>query len=241
MLPPTVDDLQGDAGAKVADFFALWNADLPPHLANINGTICDTVINRHGCARFSSWFKMPSNTIDGIIKEAFKGAQGGEGWREAIEDQAGFRFPAPTAPDATDLYAAQKKTPAAQEKKAITVGQRLAQSGELITQVLSAACFDCVETVDPINNTITELEVRRVTDAIVMDIAARHGDFACGSLLLRVYGKQAKARLPNLPDRGTTPGSRRDWAKMIDYKLDNLKYVRRQPPPPPSTLASTRR
>ena len=40
-------------------------------------------------------------------------------------------------------------------------------------------------------------------------VAAKHGDWKLGTALARVYGKQAKERLPNLPDRGTVLGKHR--------------------------------
>ena len=95
---PTLDDFCGDTGARVADFFALWNFDLPDSLVAINEKICNKVMMVHGRTRFASWFRLPYTTMDQLINEAFQGNDGGEGWRKTIEDLAGFHFAAPSAP-----------------------------------------------------------------------------------------------------------------------------------------------
>ena len=64
--PPTLralDDFKGDPQAMVADFFAVWNKDLPQSLADINNAICQDMMMIHGRTRFASWFKLKSNSV----------------------------------------------------------------------------------------------------------------------------------------------------------------------------------
>ena len=38
-----LSDFKGDVKARIADFFASWNADLPHNLAEANTRICNSV------------------------------------------------------------------------------------------------------------------------------------------------------------------------------------------------------
>ena len=227
---PTLDDFCGDTGARVADFFALWNFDLPDSLVAINEKICNKVMMVHGRTRFASWFRLPYTTMDQLINEAFQGNDGGEGWRKTIEDLAGFHFAAPSAPESAALPAARLRSGGMAEEppwKHSTVALRLHQTGMLTEARLSEKPFEVIVTEDPLHNTISEPELVAFTDAFASDIAAQHGDFAIGLTLARILGLQAKKRLPHLPDRGATPGKQRDLSTMIYNKLRNFKYVRR--------------
>jgi hypothetical protein len=220
-----LEDFNGDSQASVAEFFAAWNQDLPPSLADINQRICDRFINVHGRTRFSAWFKLTSTLADSVISGAFRDTDGshtsdsGEGWRSAIEDLSGFRFAKPVAPPSAQLgaYPNMKKQ---------NVSARLAASGGLMEETLPESCYDVIDTCNPLEETITEPEVQAFTDAVVVHIASKHGDWAVGRMLSRLYGKQAKQRLPNLPHRGVTRGHHRILGKMIEYKCKNRLHVR---------------
>ena len=51
MQPASLEDLRGDPDARVADFFALWNKDLPASQAAINNQICHKTLTVHGRAK----------------------------------------------------------------------------------------------------------------------------------------------------------------------------------------------
>ena len=226
--PPTLralDDFKGDPQAMVADFFAVWNKDLPQSLADINNAICQDMMMIHGRTRFASWFKLKSNSVDAVIAKAFNRADGGDGWRETIEELTGFRFDRPSAPESAELVSVPATRSAPFSQQARNVSSRLVQSGMLLRAQLPEACFDVIETVDPTRQTITEEEVQAFTDEVTKYIAAEHGDWHTGAAVARVYGKQARKRLPRLPNRGVTPGENRNLTKMILNKCKNRLYV----------------
>ena len=233
MLAPrerSLEDFKGDAQAMVADFITTWNLDLPPALAARNQQMCDTFINVHGRTRFAAWFRLTTAAADRVIAKAFEGADAGDGWRETIEDLAGFKFAKPLAPESAELVvsAAKRSVPSAEKHKSklpTSLSGRLTESGLLVAETLPEACFDVIETVNPQGECITEDEVKAFTDAVLEFIAAKHGDWKVGMALARIYGKQAKKKLPNLPDWGATPGNRRNWGTMIFNKCKNRFYV----------------
>ena len=238
-----LSDFKGDGQAKVADFFAAWNADLPNELAEANTQICNKFIYVFGRTRFETWFTLKTTQVDTVISE-IKGEDAGGTWRETIEALAGFRFERPFAPDSAALIC--KRSAPEEEKpslRAVNVSARLLESGKLASQMLPQSCYDVIETVNPTENTITETELQRFTDSVVAVVAAKHGDWKLGAPLARVYGKQAKARLPKLPDRGTTFGHARKIDQMIFNKCKNRLYAewrsQTRHPLPITTHAST--
>ena len=216
-------DFKGDGQARIADFFASWNADLPYDIAEANNRICDKFITAFGRTRFETWFTLKTTQVDAVITE-IKGEDDEGTWRETIESLAGFRFERPYAPDSAALIS-DRSVPEKPLFKAVNVSARLAQSGKLALQKLPESCFDVIETVNPMENIISESELQGFTDAVCAVVAAKHGDWKLGAALARVYGQQAKVRLPNLPDRGTVSGKDRKIDKMIFNKCKNRLYV----------------
>lgn len=229
LSPPALrplSDFKGDGEARIADFFASWNADLPHNLAEANTQICNKFISAFGRTRFETWFTLKTTQVDSVITE-IKGEDDGGAWRETIETLAGFRFERPFAPDSAELIS-KRSVPIVEEKpslKTVNVSARLVESGKLALQKLPESCYDVIETVSPTENIITEAELQQFTDNVVAVVAAKHGDWKVGAPLARVYGKQAKARLPNLPNRGKTLGKDRKIDTMIFDKCKNRLYV----------------
>ena len=68
--PPAMrplSDFKGDGQARVADFFAAWNADLPHELAEANTRICNKFISAFGRTRFETWFNLKTTQVDLVI------------------------------------------------------------------------------------------------------------------------------------------------------------------------------
>ena len=220
-----LDDFKGDAQALVTDFFAAWNRDLPPNLREVNDKCCARFLSM-GRSRFNVWFKLKSNVVDGIIEAA----GGDDGWRESIEEFAGFKFAPPSAPENQELQVSGLKRKAADAAeppaKEMCVSARLQQEGALLDEVLPDECYAVIETEAPDVNAITETELTLWTDEVLRHIACRFGDWKVGMRLARQYGKQGKARL-RLPGYGGMPGHKRDLGKIIWQKCKNRLYVRR--------------
>jgi len=220
----TLDDFKGDANALVSDFFDAWNWDLPPQLREVNEKCCARFL-RMGRTRFNVWFKLTSTVVDAIIESN----GGDDGWRESIEDFAGFKFASPSAPEQQALQVSGQKRQAEEAvqppAKELCVSARLEGIGELLNEVLPEVCFAVIETEEPDVNAITEPELTQFTDEVLRHIACRFGDWKVGMQLARQYGKQARARLC-LPAYGDKPGHRRDLGKIIWQKCKNRLYVR---------------
>ena len=232
-----LDDFKGDAQALVTDFFDAWTLELPPQLREVNDKCRDRFL-RMGRTRFNVWFKLTTTMVDGIIEWA----GGDDGWRESIEEFAGFKFAKPSAPEHQDSGQKRKAEEAVQPPaKEQCVSARLTQLGSLLDEVLPDKCYAVIETEAPDVNAITEPELTLWTDEVLRHIACRFGDWKVGMRLARQYGKQAKARLC-LPAYGKTPGYKRDVGRIILQKCKNRLYVRRpllSPPSRPATSPAT--
>ena len=243
-----LEDFCGDGEARVADFFAVWNEDLPAAHREANDKMCNEFITVYGRTRFKPWFKLKSNKVDEVIAKAFHSSssrEAGDGWREAIEDLAGFKFCKPEAPESAELVLLSHKRTREEadegvkpsDKKLCTVGSRLFAKGAMADEELPEQCYSVIETADPLVTTITEQEIGAFTDEVLEYCAGKHGSWAIGKALCRMYGKQASKRLPNLPDRGETLGRQRQWGRIIHDKSKNRRYVRG--PRCPARLART--
>ena len=230
----SLEDMCGDGTTTVSDFFATWNIDLPPMLVARNERICHDFLHIHGRTQFSSWFKLTSTQADAVCNGHMGKDEGEDGtaWRKTIETMAGFNFAKPAAPESFELVQLSNKRKGITtkdvrpRKKPTTVASRLLASGKLTGATLPEACYDVIETEDPLVETIKEPEVHAFTTEVAEYIACEYGDWSIGRQLARTYGKQAKKRLPNLPDRGLTLGRNRDLSRMIFHKCKNLMYVR---------------
>ena len=228
--PRSVADFKGDGQALVADFFSAWNRELPDPLAARNEEILDGFTSKHGRTRFATLFKLNATQADSIVEAAFVESESGEGWRETIEELAGFKFQKPVAPDNAGRFSADRtlcgNSPGLMSTpKPMNVSARLAIEGNLASQVLPEGCFSVIDTADPMNEFITEAELQAFTFEVAAYIASHFGDWHVGRAIARVYGKQAKQRLPNLPDRGACIGRKRDIGRMIQNKCKNRLYV----------------
>jgi len=223
--PRPISSFKGDLDAKLVDFFDSWNQELHAQLAAKNNELCERFMTEHGRTRFETWFKLTTSQADKVCADVGVGS----GWRQTIEEMCGFSFTAPAAPQSAQLVSgagADGHAPSSKSFRTRTAGALLAQNGLLMSERLPQACFDVVTTADPLANTITEADISSFTDAVLQHAAARHGTWSLGRCLLRVYGAQAAARLPNLPKYGKLPGCEREWWKILELKAHNRQYVR---------------
>ena len=63
-------------------------------------------------------------------------------------------------------------------------------------------------------------------EQVLAFLFARFGRWNISVPLARIYGAQTKARFPNLPEYGNTPGCKRSPSQMIVDACKNRTYVR---------------
>ena len=154
----------------MADFFEVYAEELPLTQAGIAREIYSNLFKEHARTRFSGLFKLSTTQVDAVIATA----GGGDGWRETIEELAGFSFRKPSAPESAELYSLiTKSSVRTSEKDELakkgrnTLSAVLAADDTLMDETLDDDVFSCITTVDPRNNPISEPEVEKFTDLVL--------------------------------------------------------------------------
>ena len=211
-----IESFYGDGQALVADFLASQAVDLPPHLQVVYGKMYDAFVNTHGRARFNTLFRLTRSQA--ITVSTWAG--GGEEIVDTMEQLAGFKF-APSL-ELPSVVSDKQTRPRPQKN---TISGALQASGQIMDETLPEYCFSVVKTHDPKNNTISEDDLTAFTDAVLQHCAVKHKSWKIGMGLARIYGAQAKARLPHLPNYGKTPGFKRNLVMILHGKGRNRQYV----------------
>ena len=235
---PSLEDMKGDEQAVAADWFGLYAKELPAPVDGELLAISAAIFKKHHRARLGSLFKVAQGAVEETIRAALTalGAADGAsdaaaGWREAIEDQAGFRFADANVPASAALvHKILPHIPPALTKKEqmivsgrSTVSMDLEKVGPIPNSPLREACFS-VFTTDYAHYPVREDELSLFTDAIICQFASKHLKTNLGAPLLRKIDKQVRRRVI-LPIYGSKSGLERDVAKMVYDKTTNRKQV----------------
>ena len=219
--PTSLARMEHDPETRLVDFFTAWNADLPPTAVAINDKICHRFREKHGRARFSALFKLSRAEAEEVV--SFAG--GADGWLKTIEDLAGFKFDAPTAP--TSGHLASLSSGVAEPMKRKAVSTLSDEVSDWAAEIVPEHCFLTVKCANPGSDPLSEPDVQAFTDALLGWVLATRGALNLGAPLTRHYAAQVGVRFPFLPDYGCTAGSSRTWFKIIREKARNRSYVRK--------------
>jgi len=247
----TLDSFYMDAQARVNEFFHVWSSDLVGDDAQSALKIGAEFIRVHARTRFSTFFKLQASVVEQVILEN----GGGTGWRQTIEELAGFQFEGRSAPASADLLRTESNESVRPAKKlktdackhdshpnANTISAQLNESGELMGHPLPDHVFSVITTPNPLVNEIKESDLEAFTDSVLAHCSRTFARFNIGRPLARIWGAQAHARLKKLPNYGSVAGEDRSIGNMLYEKSKNRSHVRCRPAPParPCVCASPR-
>ena len=235
---PSLEDMTGDEQAVALDWFGLYANDLPAPVDGQLRAISAAIFMKHKRVRLGALFKVAQGAVEETIRAALTalGATDGAtddaaGWREAIEEQAGFKFADANVPASAALVhkilphipLALTKTEQAIKRGTSTVSMDLLALGPLPHSPLHPSCFN-VFTNDYAHYPVKEEELSLFTDAVLCQFASKHMKTNLGAPLLRKIEKQVRRRVI-LPIYGNKSGLERNVFKMVYDKTTNRKQV----------------
>jgi len=232
-IHPSLESMRGDSNARCIDFFAGYAEDLPPPLNGELLKIAEKLFIAHKRARLGALFKVGRVAVEQTIKDCFPD-ESPDGWRKAIEEQAGFEFALSNVPASAALIrligpssveVTLTKTENRILKGMSTISDDLLANGNEISESpIDEACFDVFSS-DPLTCVCTELELHAFNDKVLTQFVAATGKLNFGMPLLRKMSAQAHKRVKYLPAYGKTSGADRRFEKMFYDKSVNRAHV----------------
>ena len=150
-IHPSLESMRGDSNARCIDFFAEYAEDLPPPLDGELLKIAEKLFIAHKRARLGALFKVGRVAVEQTIKDCFPD-ESPDGWRKAIEEQAGFEFALSNVPASAALIrlvgpssveVTLTKTENRILKGMSTISDDLLANGNEISESpIDEACFD---------------------------------------------------------------------------------------------------
>ena len=235
--PPSLTDMYADKEAKVRDFFDALAEELPSPLSGICTRTGDLFITKHLRTRLGQLFRLTRKQAEDVTVEAGADQDEVPGFVASYEDAAGFEFRGHSVPEsarlachvASDTLATKGTASASWKRKSLpTIGQEVKASH--LEFGVPECCYDVIETMDPLNNPISEPELEAFSTEVIQAVGTRFGRYNIGRPYARILGKEIEKKLPHLP---VGKGKNRSWGKILNTKSKNRKNVRHSPPPPP--------